>query len=145
MNQATWDLRFLSLAYTIASWSKDPDTKVGAVLVSSDRRQFSVGYNGYIAGANDDYDLPSEVKLNLTIHAELNAILNARRSIEGWTVYITKAPCRDCAKALIQAGIAKAVHCHPGEGKWFCSQIAANNLMRSANVEVKHLSRKDLA
>lgn len=134
-----WDLRFFSMAETVAEWSKDPTTKVGTVIVSPSRRQFSVGYNGFVSGAIDDYEgLGPHAKNELSVHAELNAILNARSSVEGWTMYTTKFPCQECAKAIIQAGV-KAVVTGPLElnSKWYDSQKAAQNMFIRANVRFR--------
>ena len=49
-----WDLRFLEMARNAASWSKDPSTKVGAIIVDDDKRVISVGYNGFPKGVRDD-------------------------------------------------------------------------------------------
>lgn len=108
--KAHWDHRFMRMASEIARWSKDPDAKVGVLLVSPDRRQFSPGYNGFPIGIEDDYlGLSNERKNELTVHAERNAILNARRDLAGWTLYTTKAPCFECCKDVLQAGIVRVV------------------------------------
>jgi dCMP deaminase len=127
-----WDARFFNLAREIACWSKDPDCRVGAVLVSPDRRQFSVGYNGLPQGLDDDArDLKNkELKNSLTIHAELNAILNTPVSVRGWTMYTTKSPCTKCALAIIQAGIGRVVT--PGlaeDSSWKDDQMRAVELL----------------
>lgn len=107
---AKWDHRFMRMATEAATWSKDPDAKVGVFLVAPDRRQFSCGYNGFPAGVQDDYlGLSNAEKNELTVHAERNAILNARRDVSGWTLYTTKPPCFECCKDILQAGIARVV------------------------------------
>lgn len=107
-----WDRRYLGLAKTVSTWSKDT-TKIGAVIVDNNHRLISQGYNGYPRGFEDCYDCDRETKLNNTIHAELNAILNA--SINGvpladTSIYIYGLPvCHECAKAIIQCGIKRVV------------------------------------
>lgn len=103
-----WDKRFLGLAKTISTWSKDPSTKVGAVIVDKNRRIVSIGFNGYARGVDDAIHERSE-KLRRTIHAEENAILFARRDIEGCTIYVTHPPCGTCAAKIIQTGIERVV------------------------------------
>lgn len=106
-----WDYRFLSLACQVACWSKDPDVKVGALVVSPDRRSVGWGFNGFPRGIKDDEARLSdkEAKNRLIVHAELNAILNARSSLEDWTMYVTRSPCSKCCQAVIQSGIRRLV------------------------------------
>lgn len=100
-----WHERFLMLAEHIAGWSKDPSTKVGAVIVDRDKRIVSTGYNGP-PRATLDVDMPRDTKLLRALHAEANAILFARRDLSGCTLYVTHHPCAHCAAAIIQAGIS---------------------------------------
>jgi dCMP deaminase len=107
-----WDERFLELAKHIASWSKDPRTKVGAVIVRPDKTIMSLGYNGLPRGVPDDPELLSsrDYKLARTVHAEMNAILNCATRPEGCTIYVWPIPpCSHCAAAIIQAGITTVV------------------------------------
>jgi dCMP deaminase len=106
-----WDTRFLDLAALVASWSKDPSTKVGAVIVRPDRTVASLGYNGFPRGVADTesrYE-DRETKYQLVVHAEANAIISAGESVKGMTMYGTLFPCCDCAKLIIQAGIQTLV------------------------------------
>jgi len=102
-----WPKRFIELANHIAEWSKDPSTKVGAVIVRPDNSIVSMGYNGYARGVEDIFLDNREFKYARTIHAELNAVLSARTSVEGCHVYVSLCPCSNCASSLIQAGISK--------------------------------------
>lgn len=111
-NLTKWDMRFLEMARLVASWSKDPRTQVGAVLVGTEREILAVGYNGFARGTSDDGYWDREHKLRHVIHAEENAILNAARSgtrIQGATLYVTHHPCCHCSGVLIQAGITRVV------------------------------------
>ena len=134
-----WDTRFANLAKEAASWSKDPNCKVGACLVSPDKREFSVGYNGFPVGIVDS-DVRLEVqdtKNQLTVHAEINTILNARRDLTGWTMYVTKPPCLACAIAIIQTGIVTL--CVPPldqNSDWAATTKDAYYILAEANVEV---------
>lgn len=132
-----WDSRFITLAACIATWSKDPEEQVGCVIVSPDRHQFVLGYNGFPKGVYDSKSRLEDrsLKLNLTVHAELNAILNARYSVFGWTLYATKAPCIDCAKAVIQAGIKQIVMLRPMiSSNWYGDQTFARAMMKEAGL-----------
>jgi len=105
-----WDLRFLELATLISTWSRDPSTKVGAVIVR-DRRILSTGYNGLPA---DVHDHPlrytdRELKLRMTVHAERNALDFAARDVVNATIYCTAFPCAQCAASLVNTGISRVV------------------------------------
>ncbi len=112
---ADWGLRFKELAQHVAGWSKDKSTKVGAIIVDDDRNPLSIGYNGFPRKCRDDiperYERP--LKYKWTEHAERNAIYTAARNgvrTEGSTLYMFWFPCVDCARAIIQCGIA-TVYC----------------------------------
>lgn len=101
-----WQQRFIGLAQHVAGWSKDPSTKVGAVIVDNCNRIVSLGFNGPPAHTDDTKITTRDVKLMRTIHAEANAILFARRDLVGDTLYVTHHPCAHCAALIIQAGIS---------------------------------------
>lgn len=108
----SWDEYFMGVAKLSAERSKDPNTQVGACIVSDDNKILSMGYNGFPKGCSDD-DFPwcrdgdpFNNKYFYTTHSELNAILNYRGgSLEGSKLYVTLFPCNECAKAIIQCGI----------------------------------------
>jgi dCMP deaminase len=107
-----WDLRFLDLAEHIGSWSKDPSTKVGAMIVRPDRTILSVGYNGFPRGVIDyDFRLNDRpIKYAMTVHAEPNALLMAAEPAANCALYVHPfLPCADCAGLVIQSGIARVV------------------------------------
>ena len=111
-----WDERFLNLAEHVAQWSKDPSTKVGAVIVRIDRTIVSVGYNGFPRGIEDSENRlrNRELKYFLVVHAEVNAVINAHEHLDGCTLYewppTNYAPtCNECAKLIIQSGIHRVV------------------------------------
>jgi dCMP deaminase len=109
-----WDQRFLSLARTIAGWSKDPSTKVGALAVR-ERRILASGYNGIPMHVNDDVTRLSnrDLRLQMTVHAEANLVCYAARHgvcLNGATAYVWPLmTCSQCAAQLIQAGFIKVV------------------------------------
>lgn len=106
-----WDTRFLDLAHHVADWSKDPSTKVGAVIVNDKKQVLSLGYNGFPRGVRDCQERYAnrEQKLLFVAHAERNALDNAFTDVEGATLYSTLYPCTDCAKGIIQRGIKRVV------------------------------------
>ena len=106
-----WDERFLGLAQHVATWSKDPRTKVGAVLVNETKQVLSVGYNGFPRGV---FDLPGRyddrpTKLMFVAHAERNALDNCFTDTRGSTLYVTLPPCNECVKSIIQKGVKRIV------------------------------------
>ena len=108
----TWEEYFMGIAKLSAQRSKDPHTQVGAVIVDSNNKIVSIGYNGMPRGCQD-YDFSWEVpeKYLYVVHAELNAILNYKgESLEGARMYVTHFPCNECVKAIIQAGIKEIIY-----------------------------------
>lgn len=136
-----WPSRFLELARLVGGWSKDPSHKVGAVVVRPDRTIVSLGYNGFPRGTDDyHYKLDNrDQKLKRTVHAEINALLTARSSVEGCTLYVTPLyPCAQCAGAIIQAGIASVVAEMAADvpERWQDDFQAAARMFREAGVKV---------
>lgn len=113
----SWDEYFMGVAMLAAMRSKDPNTQVGACIVSPDNKILSMGYNGFPMGCSDD-EFPwaregedLNTKYFYVTHSELNAILNYRGgSLEGAKLYVSLFPCNECAKAIIQAGIKTIVY-----------------------------------
>lgn len=108
-----WDLRFLALAEFISKWSKDPSTKVGAVIVDPLDRVVSLGFNGLPRHVSDflpDRLQNRSTKYEMVIHGDVNAILFAQRSLVGCTMYTHPcAPCSRCASIIAQSGITRVV------------------------------------
>src|SRR5690554_41823 len=103
----TWDQYFMGIAHLSANRSKDPSTRVGAVIVDPSKKIVGIGYNGFPSGVSDDEN-PwkregdfTETKYAYVVHAELNAILNAPREVRGCSIYVSLFPCNECAKAII--------------------------------------------
>jgi dCMP deaminase len=134
-----WDRRFLSFAEFVAGWSKDPSTKVGAVIADG-KRVVSVGFNGFPAGCDDSPELYAdrETKYRRVVHAELNAVLFAGRSLIGCTAYTWPfAPCPRCAAVLIQVGVRRVVApVMPAEiaGRWAAEVAESRRLFDEAGV-----------
>ena len=113
----TWDEYFMGIAFMSGMRSKDPNSQVGACIVSQDNKILSMGYNGLPIGCSDDEfpwareGEPLDTKYVYVTHSELNAILNYRGgSLEGAKLYVTLFPCNECAKAIIQAGIRTVIY-----------------------------------
>jgi len=111
----SWDEYFMGIATLSALRSKDPNTQVGACIVSPEHKILSMGYNGFPIGCSDDEFTWSregeDNKYLYTTHSELNAILNYRGgSLDGTTIYVTLFPCNECAKAIIPSGIREVVY-----------------------------------
>ncbi len=105
-----WNIRFLEMAELVALWSKDPSSKVGAVIVD-DKKIVSTGYNGFAQYVKDTSERLNHrpTKLKAVLHAELNAILTAKCDLTGCTLICTHPPCVSCASAIIQVGITKVI------------------------------------
>lgn len=135
-----WDKRFLDLARHVATWSRDPSTQVGCVIVNPRRQIVSTGFNGFPVGVDDDparyADRPT--KYLMILHAEQNAVLQAGGDVRGGTAYVTHPPCSQCAAVLIQAGIVRIVTVKPDAGmveRFQDSFAAAETMLREAGVE----------
>ena len=139
----SWDEYFMGIAKLSGERSKDPNTQVGACIVSSDNKILSMGYNGFPIGCSDD-DFPwrregdpLENKYFYSTHGELNAILNYRGgSLEGAKMYVTLFPCNECAKAIIQAGIRTLIYASDKYSDT-PSVIASKRMFDSAGVEYR--------
>jgi len=110
-----WDQRFLKLAEEVASWSKDPSRKIGAVAIGAKGQVLAQGYNGFPRGIDDSEERYNdrERKYELVVHAEMNVIYNATYSgvsLDGATLYVSGLPvCSDCAKGIVQVGIKRVI------------------------------------
>ncbi len=147
-NYISWDEYFMGLALLSAKRSKDPQTQVGACIVSANNRVISVGYNGFAFGCSDD-EFPweregelLETKYPFVVHAELNAILNNRGvSLEGARIFVALFPCNECAKAIIQCGIKEVVYL---SDKYSETDIvkASKRMLNAAGVKLTQLKPK---
>jgi len=110
-SQQVWDQRFLSMAELVSGWSKDPSTKVGAVIVTPEHVVVSIGYNGFAQSMPDvaRHYANREEKYSRIVHSETNAIVLARKDVRDHTIYVTLPPCDRCAVTIIQSGITRVV------------------------------------
>jgi dCMP deaminase len=133
-----WHKRFLDLAAHVASWSRDPSTRVGAVVVRPDRTVSSMGYNGFPRGVIDSDERYADrpTKYQFTCHAEANAIVSVSESLVGHTLYATLFPCNECAKLIIQSGIKTVVAPAEGNKRWTEAHQIASQMFDEAKIEV---------
>ena len=147
LDYISWDEYFMGVAMLSGMRSKDPNTQVGACIVSPEHKILSMGYNGLTIGCSDDEfpwcreGDPLENKYFYTAHSELNAILNYRGgSLDGATIYVTVFPCNECAKEIIQSGIKRIVYdCDKYEKT--PAIIASKRMLNAAGVELVRYER----
>jgi len=144
-----WDRRFLDLAKHVASWSKDPSTQVGAVLVrSEDKIVVGLGYNGFARGVADTDERLNvrDLKYKYVVHAEVNAILMAGEKAKGaslyvWPAFMIPCICHDCCKTAIQAGVKEVVGYQPEDmsraERWKDSIEVAKSMCDEAGVKYR--------
>jgi dCMP deaminase len=135
---SNWDSRFLELAKLVSTWSKDPSTKVGAVIT---RGKFvvSLGFNGHPTGVADSPERLEirENKYRTIIHAEINAILTAKQDLEGCTIYLWPfMPCSQCGAAIVQAGIKRVVAPLADNDRWTESFKFTQEIFSEAGVDL---------
>ena len=138
--QLKWHKRFLELAKFISNWSKDPSTKVGAVIVDKDNRIVSTGYNGFPKNIRDTkYRYNNrDIKYKIILHAEENAISYAKRDLSNCILYISGLPpCAHCASLIIQSGIKKIIV--PKQEipeRWIESVELSKQILKEANIKL---------
>jgi dCMP deaminase len=145
-----WTLRMLAVADLVATWSKDPSTKVGAVIVDAHRRIVSTGYNGLPQRV---LDLPiryedKNLKYPIIVHAEVNAIVCSGRGVSNCLLVATTAPCSRCAAMIIQSGIRWVAFPDPALDErmqrepWATDGALAMLMLNEAEVRVTTLNRE---
>lgn len=138
-----WDDYFMGVSLLASGRSKDPNTQVGACIVDDQNRILSTGYNGFPQGCSDD-EFPwnrdeslGETKYQFVVHAELNAVLNARgKSLAGASLYVSLFPCHECAKAIIQSGIKEIIYLSD-KYNGTTSDIASKRMLNAAGVKLR--------
>jgi dCMP deaminase len=140
-----WDRRFMDLARFISGWSKDPSTQVGAVVANPrTKRVVSTGFNGFPAGVGDYEERlqKREIKYEMIVHAEANALLFAGPAAEGCALYVTPLPpCARCAVLIIQAGITRVVSPRPDLSKepWKSQSVISEQMFGEAGVKLQYV------
>ena len=140
-----WDFRFLELAKSISTWSKDPSRQIGAIAVKN-RNVIAQGYNGFPRGIEDDKDRyeDRDLKYKYVVHAEMNCIYNASFngvSLVGSDFYVHGLPvCSDCAKGIIQVGVSRVFMSYEETpDHWIKSWNLTRSMFDEAGVEWKFL------
>ena len=130
-----WGKRMMGIAELVATWSKDSNRSVGAVLTTYDNRILSTGYNG----------LPSNIDKvenvgDCMIHAEINALIRAPFDRDPKKMYITSHPCSQCAVAMIQARVTHVITYPPEpESHWYNSMLDAVVMLKEAGATITYL------
>ena len=140
----SWKKKYLALAKHVASWSKDPRTKVGAVAVGEVGQILATGYNGFPRNIRDTEErlVDRELKYKYVVHAEQNCIYNATHngiSLQGATLFVSGLHvCRECAKGIIQVGITRVVVDKDEivREDWIQSLLEAKEILEEAGVEL---------
>lgn len=148
-----YDRAFINMAFAASTLSKDPSTKVGCVIVDPSRRQIAMGFNGFPPSVPDDEAVLAKKccmdvhgcrvdegmdKYDLIIHAELNAMLNAKFDLGDSTMYTTLAPCAQCAKHIVAAGISRLV-CVDATGQKDLLYDVAKSVLELGGVRVEYI------
>lgn len=140
--QRKWDKRFIGLAKYISSFSKDPSTKVGAVIFDDDYRVFSIGYNGFAKNVEDSEERLNnrELKYKMVLHAEINAILFAVRTLKNASLATWPfMSCSSCSSAIIQVGIKRCIAPFSDNPRWKADFELSHQMFKEAGVEVELL------
>ncbi len=137
----SWDEYFMGVALLASKRSKDPNTQVGACIVNSSNIILSTGYNGFPYGCSDDVFSwereGKDTKYKYVVHAELNAILNARgQDLNDAILYVDLFPCNECAKAIIQSGIKEIVYLY-NKYATYPETIASQKMLQSAGIKIR--------
>lgn len=154
-----WDRHFLQLALDNARMSKDPSTKVGAVIVGPDRETLTSGFNGLPRGILDTEERLGnrDLKLKIIVHAEMNAVLTAARigiPLKGCSLYLAASdgsgnvwggpPCTRCTVELIQSGIIEVVTWpfKTVPSRWLDDLAEAKALLEEAGIRYREVSEE---
>ena len=146
MKSTKWDERFLDLAKLCGSWSKDPSTQVGAVIVDGNNRIVSIGFNGFPQGVEDSEErlVDRETKYDIIVHAEANALMFANKSVEGCTLYTWPfQPCSRCAGLIIQSGITRVVSVVHSDDRWKKNFEISCQLLKEAGITLKEYESEE--
>jgi dCMP deaminase len=147
-----WDIFFMKMVYLIADKSKDPSSKIGALIINDNNQIVKIGYNGFPVNVNDSiltrYQRPE--KYQYTAHAEANAIFFAARDgvkTENCKIYTNMLCCIECAKAVIQSGIKKVVYhkqyydiwMNDNRAQWNGHDAITRTLFQESGVQIQEL------
>lgn len=139
-SQAWWDNYYLNIAKSYAYASKDPSTKVGAVIIDDDRRIVAAGYNGLPKTIKDTPERLNnrDIKYKIIIHAECNAILHATSHLKGCTIFTWPfMPCSSCASMIIEKEIKRVVSLSNNNNRWLDNFSLSREILEEAGIEIK--------
>lgn len=145
VGETNWDRRYLELAKLVSGWSKDPKAQVGAIILDRNHHIVALGYNGFPRNVEDSAErLEGDLKNEMVVHAEENAILIAGPQCSGGTMYVVGKPvCSRCSGVIIQARIKIVIAAQPKKGttsKWDKSGFIAQQMFSEANVKFRSSS-----
>ena len=138
-SQEYWDAYFFDILQAVSKKSKDPNTKVGCIIIGEGREIKSTGYNSFPRGLNDNIPerLARPEKYSWIIHAEQNALCDCAKrgvSCDGCIAYITHYPCIICTRLLLASGIKEIKYINDYKNDalvdFFCKQM---------NIEIKKI------
>ena len=139
----SWNKLWMDMALLVAQRSKDEQTQVGAVAVSPDNKNIHIAYNGFpikIKDTEERWIKPT--KYSYVLHCETNLILNAKESLDSWSVFITIPPCPECTKLLIQSGIKRIVYHHEHQNNTKFDYSFSKELLKEAGIEIIKFEEK---
>ncbi|MEG0367293.1 MAG: dCMP deaminase family protein [Coprobacillus sp.] len=145
-----WNQYFMGVAKLSAFRSKDPNTQVGACIVTPENKIVGVGYNGLPWGCEDS-EFPwdnregemYDTKYPYVVHAELNAILNSTQKLSACRIYVSLFPCHECVKAIIQSGIKEIIY-EDDKYNDTPSDRAAKRMLNAAGVKYTKIERFEI-
>jgi len=146
-SQFKWDVRYLNLAKLVSTWSKDPSTKCGAVIVNQRNEIVSVGFNGLPKFVTDSEERLTnrDIKLKMIIHAERNAIIFAKQDLKDCTIYTyPMMACSECAAMIIQAGFLRHVSMLSVNKHWQDSWKIASEMFDESGMVVDIYTKSEL-
>lgn len=147
MTRPSWSFWFISLAQFVSYRSRDPSTRVGAVIARPDNTVASIGYNDFPRGISHQPQryTDRDFRLKAMVHAERNAILNAHEPLAGCRLFTTFHPCSECAKEIIQSGIrCIVIRDRLVPDRWKEDMDFSRALLREAGVDVHWLDEPNL-
>lgn len=149
-NILDWNHYFMAIAQIAAARSKDPCRKVGCCIVDKNDHIISSGYNGFPNNCPDDCfpwdkntEKYSDSKYAYVVHAELNAIIQAKTDLTGCKLYVTTMPCNECMKAIIQSGIKTIYYAYEYKNDEDYMKII-NKMCKYANIELIQINPSSL-
>lgn len=131
----------MDLAAHVAQWSKDPSTKVGAIIINDDKQVIGMGYNGFPRGVMDSESryVNKVAKYLFVSHAERNALDNTFAPTKGATLYTTLCPCNECTKGIIQKGIRRVVTTRPDFSKTYLNYNVTIAMFLESGVKLDYV------